>query len=601
MTRIVAFKLALSALAFVGSALTAANAVTMDAKVSALVASPAASGQVGVIARFDAPVTIADETRITRLGGDVYRHLNIVHSVAVRLPRKNLKAFAAMPHIAGLSFDGAVAKCDTFTDTSSTANVARAQYGVDGTGVTVAVVDSGIYPHSDFNNGLLQSRVVARASFVPLTDMVASLIGQTPLLQLVGQAKTDLLGDGCGHATHVAGLIAGSGAASTGTNYSQTFKGIASGSNLVSVQVLDAHGSGTVSNVVAGIQWVVANAKQYKIRVLNLSLGHPVSESYTTDPICQAAEAAWKAGIVVLAAAGNEGRLSAINSPTADNEGWGTAYGSIDTPGNDPYVITVGAMKSIDGNRANDKIATYSSRGPSRGDLILKPDLVAPGNLVISTLASGSYLDYAYSGSNKIPNSTYVRKGASNASSYSYFRLSGTSMATPVVAGAVALMLQSDPTLNPNTVKARLMITADKLLTPSGTGDAFTYGAGYLNVDQALGCHIVATDVAMSPTLYVDSGGNLAVEMNRAVWGKTGLYGTYGIWGTNVNDMRAVWGKYSITDSSSDTDATRAVWGKTGVSASRAVWGRESVWDNRAVWGSSLAGVDLSSVVLKGE
>ena len=157
--------------------------------------------------------------------------------------------------------------------------------------------------------------------------------------------------------------------------------------------MLDGNGQGSVSTVVAGIQWVVSNKAKYNIRVLNLSLGHPVGESYTTDPSCQAVEAAWKAGIVVVCAAGNEGRASATNTAGAANEGWGTAYGSITSPGNDPYVITVGATKSMDGNRADDKIATYSSRGPSRLDLVLKPDLVAPGNHVISLDAGGSTLD----------------------------------------------------------------------------------------------------------------------------------------------------------------------------------------------------------------
>src|SRR5207244_676210 len=132
--------------------------------------------------------------------------------------------------------------------------------------------------------------------------------------------------------------------------------------------------------VAAGIQWVVNNRAQYNIRVLNFSLGHLPAESYKTDPLCQAVEAAWKSGIVVVCAAGNAGRYNDTAKPNQGNEGFGTAYGSILSPGNDPYVITVGAMKSVDGSRAHDTIATYSSRGPSVGDHIMKPDLVAAGN-----------------------------------------------------------------------------------------------------------------------------------------------------------------------------------------------------------------------------
>ena len=163
--------------------------------------------------------------------------------------------------------------------------------------------------------------------------------------------------------------------------------------------------------MLAGIQWVIQNQATDNIRVLNLSLGHPVCDTYTNDPLCQAVEAAWQAGIVVVCAAGNEGRLNTANTVGTDNEGWGTSYGSVQSPANDPYVITVGAMKQADSKRADDKVATYSSRGPTLGDATLKPDLVAPGNKVISLDVKGSTLDTAFNGSNRIPLSAYVKQG----------------------------------------------------------------------------------------------------------------------------------------------------------------------------------------------
>src|SRR5262249_13179365 len=156
--------------------------------------------------------------------------------------------------------------------------------------------------------------------------------------------------DTCGHGTHVAGIVAGNGASSTGGNCFRTFYGIARRTNLANVRVLDANGQSTVSTVISGIQWGINNKAAYNIPGMNLPKGHAVAEPALTDPLCRAVEKAWKSGIAVVCAAGNSGRVNANPTPGMDNEGYGTAYGSIDCPGNDPYVITVGAMKTIDGN-----------------------------------------------------------------------------------------------------------------------------------------------------------------------------------------------------------------------------------------------------------
>ncbi len=236
-------------------------------------------------------------------------------------------------------------------------------------------------------------------------------------------------------------------------------------------------------------------------------MGHPVGESYTTDPLCQAVEAAWKAGIVVVCSAGNDGRLDSFTLPPLPNEGYGTAYGSITSPGNDPYVITVGAMKGAEYNaggsynvagRAGDRICTYSSRGPSRLDFVVKPDIVAPGNQIISLNAPGSFLSDNYGASNGVAWPQFATTGTA-ADSLKYFRLSGTSMAAPVVSGAAALLLQHDPTLSPDTVKARLMLSADKWAFPDGMGDPCTFGAGYLDIPAALQCSAVATSTRKAP------------------------------------------------------------------------------------------------------
>jgi serine protease AprX len=526
------------------------------------------AGWTSVILKLDGNLTPAQEKALASLGADVYRRLPIVQSIAVRIPNRNLHTLATLPFIQRLSADVQVKKTDEFTVKSSGADVAYSQYGLTGQGIGVAVVDSGIRPHMDLTKpGLLGTVLLSSNRIVKSVNFVA------------GETTTN---DICGHGTHVAGIIGGNGQSSSGLLAYKTFYGVSRKVNLVSVRVLNREGQSNVSTVVAGIQWVINNKSAYNIRVLNLSLGHPVGESYTTDPLCQAVEAAWKAGIVVVCAAGNEGRMNPAATAGVDNEGWGTAYGSINSPANSPYVITVGATKSMNGNRAYDRIATYSGRGPSRLDYVLKPDIIAPGNQVISTLADNSYLDTEHSDTNLISAVTYLLSPLTGDAS-KYFRLSGTSMAAPVVSGAAVLMLQKYPGLSPDTVKARLMMSADKWTDPNGNSDPCSYGAGYLNIPAALRSTVTTTQYAMSPFLTEDADGNVYIDMTRAIWG------TKAIWGTGVTDLRAIWG-------------TKAIWGTSlnVLEASKAIWGT-TVWGDRAMWGTTTSSVDLSSKAIVGD
>ena len=300
-----------SALVSVSAAAQAGSMSKTDAPLGVLVAHCPVAGAASVIVRTSGPVTAAQEAQMAALGADIYRRLPIVQSVALRIPNRNLERLEALPFVSHLSLDGAVKKSDQFTVASSEANIAMQQYNVTGQGVCVAVVDSGVRQGQDLTDpsgGLLglnllpPSRVTASVNFV------------------AGSTSAD---DTCGHGTHVAGIVAGNGAASAGLNFYQTFYGIARQSQIANVRVLNRSGQSDVSTVIAGIQWVVANSAatsaHQQIRVLNLSLGHPVGESYTTDPLCQAVEAAWKAGIVVVCAAGNDGRLSTTNTTGLDN------------------------------------------------------------------------------------------------------------------------------------------------------------------------------------------------------------------------------------------------------------------------------------------
>ena len=150
------------------------------------------------------------------------------------------------------------------------------------------------------------------------------------------------------------------------------------------MRVLDQYGAGTDSAVIAAIQRAIQLKDKYNIRVINLSLGRPVYGSYKDDPLCQAVEQAWKAGIVVVVSAGNDGR---------NNSAGTQGYATITAPGNSPWAITVGAMNTVGTlSRADDKITSYSSKGPTLIDHVVKPDLVAPGNRILSLRDNGSYL-----------------------------------------------------------------------------------------------------------------------------------------------------------------------------------------------------------------
>src|SRR6266700_7558759 len=297
--------------------------------------------------------------RVTSRGGTLKKDLRgVIHGAAFSVKSDSLDDLASDPDVTYISPDRALGSTSTTTDFYDQAVVAPYAWslGYDGAGVGVAVIDSGITNNGDLTqDNFYGSRIVYAQNFV--TNGASGVYG---------------------HGTHVAGILAGNGKNSTGWNYFKTFRGVANSANIIDLKVLDGNGSGTDSQVIAGIQQAVSLKNTYNIRVINLSLGRPVYESYKLDPLCQAVEAAWKAGIVVVVAAGNEGRNNSANT---------LGYGTIAAPGNDPYVITVGAMKDMGtATRSDDLIASYSSKGPTAFDHYVKPDILAPGNRIVSTI-----------------------------------------------------------------------------------------------------------------------------------------------------------------------------------------------------------------------
>jgi serine protease AprX len=492
---------------------------------------------------------------VLKLGGAVLGQLPIVNGLVASLDHNGIVSLSNQSNVVYISKDRSLTP---FFDNAAPAINAQVAWhsNYTGAGIGVALIDSGVNAHPDlFTTSLLpSSRVVYNQSFVP------------------GDSST---ADAYGHGTHIAGLIAGDGISSTGPIFSETFKGIAPKVNIVNLRVLDANGSGTDSAVIAAISQAINLKARYNIRVINLSLGRGVFEGYKQDPLCHAVEQAWKNGIVVVVAAGNNGRYV----PTS-------GYGTVTSPGNDPFVLTVGSMKPMGTpERTDDLIASYSSKGPTMLDHIVKPDLVAPGNLLVSTETSNTAL-YKTETSNRIPYSSYIYGGSSSPSK-TYFELSGTSMATGVVSGAVADLLQAHPTLTPDQVKARLMKTASKSfptsssvydpasgITYTSQYDIFTVGAGYVDLAAALASTDLSSGAAMSPTaVYNSNTGNVTLtSASSAVWGSSQTWSGPAVWG-----------------STQFVGGSAIMWGSTSTSGSAIMWGSSGLWGNAIMWGSSNA------------
>jgi serine protease AprX len=247
--------------------------------------------------------------------------------------------------------------------------------------------------------------------------------------------------------------------------------------NLVNVKVTGADGSGYLSDMIYGLQWIYENKDIHNIRVVNISMNSTVPESYHNSPVDAAVEILWFNGIVVVVSAGNNG----------------TGDGPVELlpPANDPFVITVGATDDMGTPwLSDDAVANFSAYGTTE-DGFVKPDLVAPGRNIISLLASTRSTVYVDHPAHRVDDN--------------YFRMSGTSMAAPMVSGAVALMLQRNPDLNPDQVKFRLMSTTS-LDWPSY--DASKAGSGYLNSFAAVmgdSTHTANTGIAPSQMLFTGS------------------------------------------------------------------------------------------------
>jgi subtilisin family serine protease len=482
--------------------------------------------------------------------------LDVINGYVLDVPDSVLAALSTSATVSHVHADRAIYAQNFRTGITSGSFFVRQNLGYTGAGVEVAVIDSGIALHDDLPNVVVSMNFLDGNPNPPPTDPH----------------------DDFGHGTAVAGIIAGNGFDSGGK-----LAGAAPGANLVSLKVLDANGDGFVSDVIAALNWVAAhyNTDGRHIRVVNLSIGAPVTESYTVDPLTLAAREVVRKGVTVVAAAGNGGR---------DDRGH-KVHGFIAAPGNAPWVLTVGASSTeATLTRKDDTMAPFSSLGPTMIDRAAKPDLVASGVGTESTTS--------FEGSLYTTNAAFLLPGTIDPGYLPYMSLSGTSVSTPAVSGAVALMLQANPTLTPNLIKAILQYTAE---FRHGYGP-LEQGAGFLNTLGAVRLaafyatphtkhDTVPTEALWSEHIFWGNdrltGGFMRPSANAwgtgVTWGSAKTLGDHGdniVWGTARSGDNIVWGTVCGGGDCGDN----IVWG-TAFGGDNIVWGTTS--GDNIVWGTS--------------
>jgi serine protease AprX len=397
-------------------------------------------GVVKIVVQKHAAAAAGDdaEQAVIRLGGRVTHDLPIVDGFAATVPANAIDSLATEPSVRAISLDR---KMTVQASGSSGPSTVRSVYrwsvraeptnwaGYSGHGITVALIDTGVSSVPDLAGRIL-----------PVTDDMTGTVAACQ--NMTNESHCD---DSYGHGTFVAGIIAGNGAASNGAH-----KGVAPQANILSVKIAGRSGAADVSSVLAAIQWVVNFKDRYGIKVLNLSLGTNSTQSYRVDPLNYAVEKAWFAGITVVVSASNRG-------PDAR---------TISKPGDDPFVITVGAVDDRGTyGVSDDSLPNFSSKGPTAADEIAKPDVTAPGAHVVSLRAPGSAVDEQF------PN--YIDG--------SYRKGSGTSFSSGVVSGAAALVAQANPLATPDRIKFALTSTARRV----ASNDPMAVGAGEIDVYNA--------------------------------------------------------------------------------------------------------------------
>jgi serine protease AprX len=456
---------------------------------------------------------------VAAYGGTVTSRLDVIGGVAATLPVESVARLLSEPAITAITPNGSVRLAGDehrggtpATDYPEVVGADLAwENSVTGEGVTVAVIDTGLSDRPGLRNNLqgqAKNRIVGWVDFVQRSRKPT---------------------DPNGHGTHVAGIIA-----NTETGPDGEWNGVAPGVRLVGVRVLNKKGYGTYEQVIRGIQWVIEHKDRFDIQVMNLSLVATVQSPYWADPLNQAVMQAWANGITVVVAAGNGG-------PDAM---------TIGVPGNNPYVVTVGAFTDnyTPMDWSDDYIAPFSAAGPTL-DGFAKPDVIAPGAHIVSTMDGSSFL---------------ARNHEANRVSAHYFAMAGTSQAAAVVSGIAALTLSQNPDLTPDQVKYRIMSTAFPwidLETTEALYSLWQQGAGRVNAfdavfaesDQAANQGLeVSADIAGEQhyegfSYYDEESGAFRLRGDFADWaGGYGAWaGGYGAWADGYGAWAGSYGAWA--------------------------------------------------------
>ena len=383
--------------------------------------------------------------QVVAVGGEVTHQLPVINGIGARLSQAAIDQLQRSPEVDHLIIDQGIT--DPSQATQPTQPVARwfestsgrpsinsqladltgasglHELGSTGKNVGIAILDTGLWVDPEDQRSLNQTHYNA------ITDSIGDTI------------------DLDGHGTHLASLIKG---------VDQELTGIAPDANLIDIKAFDRLGEANFLDVIRGVQWVIQHRRELDIRVLNVSISASPELAYWLDPVNQALTAAWHAGITVVVAAGNSG----------------PDHGSVTSPGNNPWLLTVGAIDTgALASRADDRVAPFSAGGPTSSRHI-KPDLVVPGTFLAGILP---------------PTSTRSTRDLTM-DEQGHWVASGTSQAAAVTSGLIALLIEHDPSLTNHDIKCLLTSGADQGLLDNGQPaySPFRQGRGYVNLNKAI-------------------------------------------------------------------------------------------------------------------